>query len=200
MIIISYATKNTPYEQVIQERLLPTLKRFNLNYDITYPKDQGSWQRNTHIKAKIIKQMLLKHKQGVWFLDSDATIERYPELFDKLQDYDISYHSFDYDFFWKHKIGSSKRTILSGTLFLNYNEKVLKFVDDWIKENEKNAQWEQRNLGEVIKRWKDKLKIYPLPIEYIAIVKAKDKIPDFIKNPYIVHHQVSRRFRNWKRG
>ena len=197
MIIISYATKNTPYEEVLKTRLLPTLKKFNLKYDIAYPEDQGSWQRNTHIKAKIIKDMLIKHKQSVVFLDADATIERYPELLYKLEDYDISYHSFDFDFYWHHNEGSPRREVLSGTLYLNYNEKVLKFLDEWIEMNKINTQWEQKNLQAILKKWEGRLKIYPLPLSYIAIVKGGDRVPDFIKNPYIIHHQASRRLRHW---
>jgi len=199
MITVSYATKNTPYEKVLNERLLPTLKKFNLRYDIAYPEDFGSWQANTHIKAEIIKQMLLKHKEPIVFLDADATIECYPELFFKLQDYDMSYHSFDFDFYWKNKEGSSKREVLSGTLYFRYNEKVLQFIDEWIEENKKSTQWEQKNLQIVVERWKGKLKIYPLPLEYIAIVKGGDRVPNFIKNPVIVHHQASRRFRHYRR-
>jgi len=98
MIIISYATKNTPYEKVINTYLLPGLKKWGLKYDIEYPEDKGSWQANTHLKAEFIKRMILKHKQAVVFLDADATIEKYPNLFFKLEQekYDISYHELDW--------------------------------------------------------------------------------------------------------
>ena len=65
--------------------------------------------------------------------------------------------------------------------------------------NKVNIQWEQKNMQAILEKWKGKLKIYPLPLEYIAIVKRGDKIPNFVKNPCIIHHQASRRFRSWKR-
>lgn len=198
MIFISYYTANTPYEQVVQKYLLPSLKARYLKYDIKKIKDRGSWQKNTHIKAEFIKEMLLKHKTGVVFLDADATVERFPILFYQIEHkYDISFHYLDFNFYWKGK-SSLKREALSGTLYLNYNKKVLKFLDEWIEMNKTNTQWEQKNMQAVLKKWDTKLKIYPLPLEYVAIVKGGDKVPYFIKNPFIIHHQASRKYRNWK--
>ena len=34
IIYISYATKNTPYKKEMETYLLPSLKKFNLDYDI----------------------------------------------------------------------------------------------------------------------------------------------------------------------
>jgi hypothetical protein len=141
--------------------------------------------------------MLLKHKQAVVFLDSDATIEYYPELFDKLQDYDIGIHYFDWMKFWRSKEGDLKREILGGTLYFNYNEKVLKFIDEWISIT-KDKYNDQQSLNILVPQWKDRLNIYSLPIEYIAIRKAV-KIPDYIVNPCIIHNQQSRKYRNWKK-
>ena len=192
MIYISYATKNTPYVKVAEDYLIPTLKKFNLPYDIAYPENKHSWQANTHMKATIIKQMLLKHKQAIICLDADATIERPPILFKELNDYDIGVHFLDWYRFWKGIEGQYRRHLLSGTMYLNYNEKVLQLLDEWIKENNSNVRWEQRNLEEVLKRTKILLKIYKLPVEYCTIIKFDGKPPDYIKSPVILHHQASR--------
>jgi hypothetical protein len=197
MLIISFATKNTPYEKVIKEFLLPSLERLKLPYDLAYPEDKGSWQLNTQLKPTVIKEMLLKHKQAVVYLDSDATIEYYPELFDKLQDYDIGVHSFDFYKFWRDKEGNAKREFLGGTLYFNYNEKVLTFVDEWINIT-KDKYNDQQTLNILVPQWKDRLNIYPLPIEYIAIRKTV-KVPDYIINPCIIHNQKSRQYRNWRK-
>ena len=201
IIYVSYATINTPYVKVIEKYLLPTLQKFNLTYDITYPEHMGSWQKNTQYKATFLKEMLLKHQQPLVFLDADATIEKYPELFDTLftSDYDIGAHYFDTDYFWRGFVGSPNREILSGTLFLNYNDKILKFIDEWIIENTKQDILEQKCMQIVLKRYSDTLKIYSLPIQYVAIVKQNQIVPSFITNPVIIHHQVSREYKNWGR-
>ena len=197
MLIVSFATKNTPYISVIKEFLLPSLERLKLPYDIAYPEDKGTWQLNTQLKPTVIKEMLLKHKQAIVYLDSDATIEYYPELFDKLQDYDIGVHCFDWMKFWRNKEGDPKREFLGGTLYFNYNEKVLAFVDEWINIT-KDKYNDQQTLNILVPQWKDRLNIYPIPIEYIAIRKTV-KVPDYIINPCIIHNQASRRFRSYKK-
>ena len=195
VIYISYATKNTPYIEVLNQYLIPTLQKFNLPYDIAYPDSRGNWKNNTHMKAEIIKEMLLKHKQSIVFLDADATIERYPEIFDTLQDYDIGVHYFDYKRFWHGQLGGELE-VLSGTLYLNYNDKILSLINDWIVQNKIDSHWEQKNLQKVLKLKENELRIFPLPIEYIAIVKPTYKPPSFIKEPVILHHQASRLYKN----
>lgn len=195
ILVVSYATKNTPYVQILESRLLPTLIKWGLNYDIEYPLDKGSWAKNTHMKAEFLKKMLLKHKQPIVFLDADATIERFPILFEQLEEYDISYHELNWYSFWRGIEGNPKREYLSGTLYLNYNPIIIDFLDAWIALNKRSTAWEQRNMQQILEKWKPRLKIYPLPIEYIAIKKRDGKVPDFIKEPVIVHWQASRKHR-----
>ena len=201
MIYISYATKNTPYIKVLEKYLHPSLHKWNLHHDIQYIDDRGSWTANTHYKATFIKKMLLKHKQAVCFLDSDASIEDYPTLLmvgDIYCKYDIGLHYLDWYKFWRKIDGQKKREVLSGTLYLNYNEKVLQFLDEWIKENKKNTSWEQKNMQWVLRSWKQKLRMYPLPPEYCCIVLPNEKIPYYYltEKPVILHHQVSRKYKN----
>lgn len=200
MIYISYYTKNTPYEEVIKTYLLPSLKRWNLKYDIEAIDDRGSWQKNTHLKAEFIKKMLLKHKQSVVFLDADATIEDYPMLLmvgDIYCGYDIALHYLDWYKFWRKIEGQKKREALSGTLYLRYNEKVLQFLDEWIEENKKSTAWEQKNLQWILRSWKKELQIYNLPPEYCAIILHNGEIPYhyLTEKPVILHHQISRKLR-----
>ena len=199
MKYVSFASKDSPYVQVVKEYLIPSLKKWNLTYDIDYMEDKGSWEANIQYKPLFIKQMLLKHKESIVSLDADATVERYPELFDKLKDYDIAYYELDWYKFWKNQEGNSKREVLGGTIYFNYNEKILQFIEEWIIEQKKNGGWAQKNMQKVLERWKDKLNVYILPIEYCAIVKVRDKVPNFIKNPCIIHHQISRKYRRYRR-
>lgn len=201
MIYISYYTKNTPYEKVMKEHLLPSLKRWNLKYDIGVINSLGNWQKNTHYKASFIKKMLLKHKEPIVFLDADATIEDYPMLLmvgDLYCNYDIAYHNLDWYLFWRKQSGQKKREVLSGTLYLRYNKKVLEFLDAWIEENNKNTTWEQRNMQWVLRSWKKKLEIYNLPPEYCCIILPNGQIPYYYlkEKPIILHHQVSRKYKN----
>jgi len=205
IIYISYYTINTPYEEEAKKYLIPSLKKFNLPYDVQGIPDLGSWQKNTHFKAQFIKKCLLYYKSPIIFLDIDATIEKYPVLFEKLKNYDISYHELDWFLQWRGQKGDRKE-ILSGTLYLNYTPIIMKFLDRWIEINNQKTQWEQKNMSETLKEYKDKLKTYPLPYEYIVIPRQNGQLPPHIKQEEVIiyHHQSSRKLKNrnnkeWKK-
>lgn len=199
MIYICYVTKDK-YSKILETYLLPTLKKWNLTYDIEYIEDRGSWIDNVCYRPEFIKKMLLKHQQAVVSLDSDATIEQYPELLDKLENYDIAYHELNWNKFWQNQtLINPKKELLAGTLYFNYNERVLSFVDTWIERQNLLRGREQRNMQNLLEEgWKEKLKIYYLPVEYVAMIRRDDKIPNFIKEPIIVHYLASQTFHNWK--
>lgn len=97
MKFISFYTICTPYQNIMFQKLLPSLERWNLDYDIEGINDLGDWFANTSFKAEFILNMLNKHKQDVCFLDADATIEKYPELlFTIPEKYDVACHFLDW--------------------------------------------------------------------------------------------------------
>ena len=49
-IVISYYTRNTPYEDEVKG-LIESLKRFNLEYDIQAVDPGRDWQEKTHIRS-----------------------------------------------------------------------------------------------------------------------------------------------------
>lgn len=198
MIIISYATRNTPYEKVMEEYLLPTLNKFGkIKYEISTLDNEGSWEKNTHIKAQFIKDKLEEHKESVTFLDADAQILQYPSLLYELEEYDIGLHWLDWYKHWKNGKGN-RFDALSGTLFLNYNDRVLEFLDAWIKENKKSCQWEQKNMQAVLERNKEKLNVYELPYSYISIIDHSGHVPKHMikeEDIVILHNQTSRKYK-----
>lgn len=203
MIFISYGTKATPYENVIKEYLLPSLEKFNLKYYIEYPEDLGSWQKNTHYKAEFIKKCLIKFKEPVIFIDSDATILQHPNLFEYLEDNgtDIGLHFLDWYKNWRNEKGD-RFEALSGTMFLDYNEHVLKFLDKWIEKNNESMKWEQRNMQDVLDENIIALNIFKLPYSYCTVITHTNDIPKHMINKeevVILHHQKSREFKNYKR-
>lgn len=192
-----YASFYTPgnYEKVINQYLIPSLIKFNLPCNIVKIEDKGNWLDNTAQKPVILLETLIKYKEDVIFLDGDATIEQYPSLFDQIpHDYDLAVHYLDWWKFWHNKENRNLFHLLSGTLMLRYNDKILHLVDNWIKECKKNRNIvEQKILGSLIEQNHD-IKVYNLPIEYCAIIN-KDNTRKIL-NPVIEHHQASRLYRN----
>lgn len=198
MIIISYVTKNTPYISVLNTKLLPSIKKWNLRYDIEYIEDKGDWCKNTNYKSTHIKQMLLKHKEPICFLDSDAIILKHPSLLYNLpQDFDIAFHLLNWYGLWRNQWeNTSNMQLLSGTLCFNYNQKTLNFLDQCIKNiNDKPHQWEQITIQETLAQ-KSNMIVEYLPFEYCCVIRQDNSIPNFCKKPIILHTQASRKFKN----
>lgn len=195
VIYISCATKNTPYIEIIEKGLIPSLQKFKLPYDIEYIDSRGNWTLNTQLKAMVIHNLMLEHQQPVVMLDADAVVVRYPSVFDHLQEYDLAFHNLDTDLFWRGKRGT-KREPLTGTLYVNFNETSLRFVSSWIEENLNHPEkHDMANFGSVLLKYPE-ITIYNLPLEYVAIVNRNNEVPPTIHNPVIVHYQASRRLRS----
>jgi len=206
MKFISYGTLNTPYATVIKDYLIKSLDKLGLSYHVEYPEDFGNWQRNTHYKAEFVKKCLLELKESVIFVDSDATVLRDPVLFDEIEkgDNDIALHYLDWFKNWRNQDDGDRFEALSGTMYFRYNQKVLDFLDIWIKKNKENAQWEQRNMQEILEENVVNLDIEKLPYSYCVVVNHSNKIPKHMINPgevVILHWQKSRLYKNkrlWK--
>jgi hypothetical protein len=196
MIIVSYYTKNTPYEEVMNELLLPSLQRWKLDYDVQGINDLGSWQSNTSYKATFCRDMLLKHKQPIFFLDCDATIEKMPSLLYCLPNtIDIAFHHFSWFGHWRNQWdNTSNMQLLSGSLYISYNAKTISMCDEWIEKI--GTELEQKTLDDIVHS-NPNLSIYHLPAEYCCVLKQDYTIPDYIKDPKIVHWQRSRFYKRW---
>lgn len=200
MKIISYYTEHTPYEQVAKDFIIPSCKKWNLDCDIQGIEDKGSWSANTAMKSSFIKEMLLKYKEPVTFLDADAKIVQFPYLLFQIKPYvDLAFHHFNWYGHWRNDWNNnSKIELLSGTMYWNYNKKILQLLDKWIcKVNENIHKWEQKVLEEIVYTRKD-LTIANLPAEYCCVLMQDNSIPNYIKDPVIIHMQASRKYKRWK--
>lgn len=199
MIYISYYTIGTPYAEVMDTHLLPSLKKWKLEYDIKAVTDLGDWQKNTSYKPTFILEMLEKHKQDIVFNDADAIIQQYPKLFEDIPEkYDLACHFLDWTMHWRGTPGQ-KRELLSGTMLFRYKPCVIALLRQYIKEcNDSPNMWEQRVLQSILDKTNDVL-VYHLPATYCAVIKHDNKVPNYIQNPVIIHYQVSRQFKRRRR-
>ncbi len=181
-LVISYYTKNSYYENLIG-RLISSLSRLQMQYDILSVEDLGSWQKNTYEKAKFILRMMNKHpNRNVLFIDSDAIVWQRPDIFKNIEE-DIAVHYFP----WR-----GKEYLASGTLYIKNTEKMKSLVQDWIFFNEERintGDFEQKNLQELLltDKWKNNVSIKKLPPEYCSIVNLTKNV-----YPIIEHFQASR--------
>jgi hypothetical protein len=184
-IVVSYYTAGTPYRKEAR-KLETSMLDLAIPHHVAEVPNLGDWQKNTHFKAKFIRQMLdrFETKDVIW-VDADAVFHSYPLLFDDLTNYaDISLHFRN----WKH----GKNELLSGTVYVKNNALMKRVVTDWILINKQNrSTWEQRNLARAIKR-EPMIRVYHLPIEYCCIFDDDNRGK---LDPVIEHFQASRRLR-----
>jgi len=179
-VVISYYTKDTGYAVEVK-RLRRSLYVHGLEHDVVGVDSLGSWQANTHYKAAFIRNMLKKYpSRALLFLDADAAVCKYPELFVGMTDIDIAVH-------FRHG-----KELLSGTLYFRNTEATRTLVDNWIALNDANPSvWEQKNLATVLEKM-DGIRVHRLPPEYCCIFDTMIKESG---DPVIEHYQASRRLK-----
>lgn len=180
-LVVSMFTKDTNYKEEA-DKLAITCREFKITHEIYEIEDRGSWEKNTQSKAVIIKEALLKHKKPIVWVDADAVFKKFPELFLTVQA-DIMYHFISE---WKE--------ILVGTLYFDYNPRIIDFLDKWIKLNDSNTLPDGVNFATIIIDDHELIKGI-LPGNYCKIFD-NDLIdaPD----PVIIHTQASRRNKGMK--
>jgi hypothetical protein len=185
-LIVSFYTKNTPYEQEILN-LKDSLDKFKLNYIIEGVEPRGSWMKNTNYKPTFIYEMWKKHKRPIVWLDSDSIIRGNPSLFETItEDFAV------------HVVNDGKiNDFFAAVLFFNQTPAAEHYLKLWIDKASTNFnyhdQWHLQSLwGDVTKqcglttRW--------LPQHYAKIFDWRGSVES--NEPIVIEQfQASRRFK-----
>ena len=198
----SFYTVGTPYQYIYQDYLLKSCKKFNLKNQVFSIPSLGNWLLNVAEKPRVIGEMLdlLNEKdECLVFLDADSSIEQYPTLFEAIpNEYDIAYHTLNWNTWYGYKDNPAIMELLSGTLFLRNRKKVKELCSEWYKIAKNTNEWEQKILQKIIENYD--LKVYPLPLDYCFIdSRPGNKLPLISdKNVVIRHFQMSRKLKKIK--
>lgn len=196
--IVSWYTIDTPYKEILDTHLLPTLIKFDLPHKI-YPMEASkNWVQNTNLKSLVIEKALEEIDSDILVLDADCKINSYPTLLDEIpMEFDAGFFYLDW-MKWYQK-GTAKNELCSGTLFFRNRPKIKKLVLDWkeltIKNNGKLV--DQRFL-ELALKVNPGIKIFELPVSYCWINSMPDGTEPLAKRPepvIIEHYQASRTLR-----
>jgi hypothetical protein len=182
-IVTSFYTVNTGYEKEVVH-LITSLTKFKVEYDIAGIESLGTWDKNTKYKPVHLKNMLDKYPDSavVW-LDADAILYNYPTLFENIKE-DLAVH------YLQHPPRPPE--LLTGTMFLQNNDKIRKLLDIWIKGCQLDARWEQKILQDIVNRKSvPDLSVLNLPGSYCKIFDTMKDIP----NAVVEHYQYSRKVR-----
>jgi hypothetical protein len=176
-LIVSYYTPDAYYKSQVA-RLKNSLKKFKLKNKVQCLAAQGTWMANCHQKAEFVLSKLLEEKQDIVWLDADAEIVSYPELFEEITG-DVAAH--------RHK----GELINGATLLFRNKPNVVSLVKSWIDQNEKTPRDnDQQNLHKVIDEYVSKklITFEDLPFTYARIFDYPSD-----EEAIILQHQASRK-------
>jgi len=194
MIIVSFYTIGTPYEQEAAKLKASLAALAITNYDILGVPDKGSWNANTKCKPFVILRAMNRYDTDVLFVDADATFEQVPAVD---PDADLAAHVMDKQF-WGQDTRRRAYSLMSGTLWFANSDPARDLLTAWQNENRlEPKRWDQHNLETVIgfdprtKAVGGPWRLAELPCQYCAIDKTMTGINDAV----IRHHQASRKLK-----
>jgi hypothetical protein len=193
-VVVSFYTKGTGY-QIEKDRLDDSARRFGMQVDFYKQDNLGSWRANIHDRIRILRHFLDKYKdRDVLYIDCDAEVVQYPELFDNFDKGDIGIHKIDRARYFKNwdKMWKEEFEYLGGTMYFRNNERVRGLLNLWEKmDKPMNVHLSQLTLIYALRilEKKNELSIYEIPATYCQIFDIMADSGD----PVIEHFQASRR-------
>lgn len=185
------------YEEVYKTYVKPSTEKFNLDLKGYREHNYGDWTLNTRTKAKVALRALAQYDELVW-LDADAEIVQQPILFESIpQEYDCAMFYLDWYKHWHEQEGNPKRELVNSVMLLRNRPNVVSLMEQWIEANITSRVCDQPILEQVLSERKD-IKVFELPVQYCAILNHEDILPDYIKDPVVLQHQISRKVKNDK--
>ncbi|MCV6609746.1 MAG: hypothetical protein OIF55_03125 [Amphritea sp.] len=182
MIIIGYYTTDKVYQEAY-ELLAASLDRVGHKYDfLAIPP--ADWKSVTDLKPKIVRDALEKYQEPVLYIDVDAFVHKNLNQFFDSHNIDVAVN------YLVKKDGSEE--LLSGTIFFDFNERVLNLVDLWLDVSERNPDFnDQKALQCAIADAEAKINVKRLSEGFTYIFDRE--YGENVK-PIIEHLQASREF------
>lgn len=194
-IFISYYTKDTIYQDIVNKYLIPSLVKLELDYHVYAIETLGDWKLNAIQKPLILQKALneFPHRDIIW-QDADSEVLQNPELlFNIPEEYDIALCYLNWKTHYGREGDDGKFEMLDGTVFWRNNERIKQFINELIVRSTTQGIDHQKTMAKMIETEKN-INVFPLPRTYSYLSSKPDgsKPAIELENPVIVHHQMSR--------
>jgi hypothetical protein len=181
-VVVSYFTRGTCYETEA-EALRLSCEQVGLEYRIEGIEPFGKWHEHTCHKPIYILEKMKELRRPIVWIDADAEVVKRP-VFDF--DCDIGVRICD------AYPADHPSHVYAGTVYLDWNEKALAFVEAWAAECRRamtagEFTVDQQVLGRLL--LKGNLKVGRLPDSYVAIFEEE------MEERFIIHYQASRLYK-----
>lgn len=195
-----FCSLDTVYQQIAQDYLVASLKKFNTLPLEIITTNYGNWNRNVAEKPKAVLELLSKigRDECLLLLDADATIEKWPVLLEEIpQEYDIAFHMLSWRSWYGYE--SDQYELLTGTMFFRNNDRVKKLCEEWYQIASTTCEWEQKVLQKILSN--HPVSVWELPVEYCFMKSRPGGLDPLIKlDPVILHYQLSRYYKKNVKG
>ncbi len=193
-VIVSFYTKNTPYEKEV-ENLIASCEKYGLETSIEGVDSFGSWELNCAFKPFFLYQKLEQLNKKLLWVDADAIFVEKPSV--------LKEFSGDFAVRINEELALDHPSkVMSGTIFVNTTTRSQELLRRWaqecvkelMREDRSEEFWEQTALRDIILSKDLSADVRSLPLSYVKIPghPLDDKN---ILSPIIEHHQASRRFK-----
>ncbi len=180
--IISFYTRNWEYPEYAK-KMKRSCVQLGLEHHIVEKQNTGNWLKNTAIKPHFILEALQELKRPVLWIDVDGSILKRPELLKS---------GYPHDFAARRMAEHRSRIWQVGTMYFNYTEATLNFLNVWTSELPKYRGSDEGALDII---WRsnpelvDTLSVGELPKEYFEMLRGTGAVPS---SDTIVCHRASK--------
>jgi len=166
-IITSFYTSDWKYPE-FAKKLSKNCEDLELKYNIVEKKSNNDYLKNCNIKPFFIRETLNKFKSPILWMDVDGSIVSRPDLLftDEILNYDIA----------ANRGRSNLEKIHVGSIWFNYTEITLAFINDWCKKV-LDGGIDDGQFNSVWNTYKNTMRFYELPQNYFVILKSLNAIP-----------------------
>ena len=175
--VISFYTSEWKYPEYANN-LKYDCRRLNLDYSIDSLSSHGDYVKNCNIKPKFILDKLHQLKSPVLWIDADGSLLKLPELL-------LIPEILHYDIAGNNPVNNTER-IHVGSVWFNYTDSTLAFLDAW--SNNVAHSIDDAAFNGTWKTFKDRLKLFVLPVEYFYIHK---KVSSCVPDDTVILHRLS---------
>lgn len=176
--VITFYTPTWEYENYAKKMQDDCLRLGVPFYSKKY-ETKGEWILNTTIKPRFILETLQLLKRPILWIDADGTLWKQPDHF---------LNNYPYDFAARRQTNPWRQWHV-GTLFFNYTEASINFLQKWVEYSDANPGTDEGALDLVWKDVSDTLTSDELPATYFEMFSVLDQIP---APTTVISHRASR--------
>jgi hypothetical protein len=153
--VVSYFTRETIYETIMFNYLLPSLNTFTVPNSIYSIDDTKQWKTNAAYQpAIILKAMIQWPNEAIVWMDCDNIVRCFPRLFNEIPARcDIGIYYLQFEDHWGGTppgVDVPRPQLNTGVIWFNNTPKMRQFVEEWLNRCQLDKKLDHREHLELL--------------------------------------------------